>query len=90
MAEVDEKLLVERMNYVVALIKELLATLRQAEVEEEFYPPDHHMHSSHRVADPDPYAGPAPEITPALVPAPADEGGTQSEFDLTNPDHKSP
>ena len=60
----------------------------EPEAEEEFYPPDHHMHSSHRVADPDPYAGPAaapaPEPAPAPVPAAADEGGTQSEFALTS------
>jgi len=56
------------------------------EVEEEFYPPDHHMHSSHRKADPDPYAGPAATPTPA----PAEEGGTQSELDLTSPEQKSP
>jgi hypothetical protein len=57
-----------------------------AEVEEEFYPPDHHMHSSHRQSDPDPRIGPVE----APAPAPADEGGTQSEFDLTNSDRKSP
>jgi sec-independent protein translocase protein TatB len=56
------------------------------EVEEEFYPPDHHMHSSHRQADPDPYAGPAAAPTPE----PAAEGGTQSELDLSSPDQKSP
>lgn len=43
------------------------------EPEEEFYPPDHHLHSSHRT-DPDPRAGLAPET---------DAGGAQAEFDLT-------
>jgi hypothetical protein len=57
--------------------------------EEEFYPPDHHMHSSNRLADPDPYAGPAGTPSPAPTPAPAEEGGTQSEFDLTSRDPKS-
>jgi sec-independent protein translocase protein TatB len=60
------------------------------EAEEEFYPPDHHMHSSHRKPDPDPRLGPDATPAPAAIPAPADEGGTQSEFDLTNSDRKSP
>jgi sec-independent protein translocase protein TatB len=42
------------------------------EVEEEFYPPDHHMHPSNRAPEPDPRAG-----------DPAD--GTQAELDLTTP-----
>jgi|SRR6185503_6016424 sec-independent protein translocase protein TatB len=39
------------------------------EQEEEFYPPDHHMHSSNR----------------AHADAPADESSPQTEFDLTTP-----
>jgi len=48
-------------------------TAATPEPEEEFYPPDHHMHSSHR-AEPDPRAGPASETC---------EDNTQGEFDLT-------
>jgi sec-independent protein translocase protein TatB len=44
-----------------------------AEAEEEFYPPDHHMHPSNRTPEPDPRAG---ETAPA-------EAATQAEFDLT-------
>ena len=47
--------------------------------EEEFYPPDHHMHASQRAAA---ETAPAPE-TPA-APAPADDS-PQGEFDLTTP-----
>ncbi len=42
------------------------------EPEEEFYPPDHHMHPSQREAD-------APEAPPAESP------GAQAELDLTSP-----
>jgi len=41
----------------------------EATPEEDFYPPDHHMHSSQRAA---------PE-------APSGDPGTQSELDLTSP-----
>jgi sec-independent protein translocase protein TatB len=44
-----------------------------AEPEEEFYPPDHHMHSANRAAEP----------------APAADAGSQGEFDLTSSDPKS-
>jgi sec-independent protein translocase protein TatB len=43
----------------------------QASSEEEFYPPDHHMHPSNRASD------------PVAEPEPAD--GAQAEFDLTTP-----
>jgi sec-independent protein translocase protein TatB len=43
-----------------------------AEPEEEFYPPDHHMHPSHRVEPP--------------APAPNEEGGSQGELDLATSD----
>ena len=46
-----------------------------AETEEDFYPPDHHMHPSNRAPDPDPRAG---EAAPA-------ETATQAELDLTTP-----
>ena len=46
------------------------------EPEEDFYPPDHHMHPAQRAAaEPDPRAGPVPA---------ADNGG-QAELDLTTP-----
>ena len=48
------------------------------ETEEDFYPPDHHMHPSNRAHDPDPRTG--------EVPPPADPGaGAQTELDLTSP-----
>lgn len=68
--------------------------------EEEFYPPDHHMHSSHRanapaesapVGEPAPVADAAPaEPAPVATSSP----GGQTEFDLNPPadagDKKSP
>ena len=50
------------------------------EPEEEFYPPDHHMHSSNRgkPVEPDPRAGEAPSAHPAPSP--------QGELDLTTRD----
>jgi len=58
------------------------ATPAAAEPEEEFYPPDHHMHPSHRVPEP----------------APSEGGASQGELDLTSSEsappteaeHKSP
>jgi sec-independent protein translocase protein TatB len=47
------------------------------EPEEEFYPPDHHMHSSNRATA----AGTAP---------PADEPGQQAELDLTTKRDEAP
>lgn len=49
------------------------------EPEEEFYPPDHHMHSSQRAARAAAETQPAGEAA-----APAD-AGAQGEFDLTSP-----
>jgi Tat protein translocase TatB subunit len=49
------------------------------EPEENFYPPDHHMHPTQRgTADSSPYAGPvtAPDTTP--------DAGGQTELDLTS------
>jgi sec-independent protein translocase protein TatB len=46
------------------------------ETEEDFYPPDHHMHPSNRAPEPDPRVGEAP---------PADAGSGQTELDLTSP-----
>jgi sec-independent protein translocase protein TatB len=43
------------------------------EPQEEFYPPDHHMHSSNR----------AKATDPAQVPPSPPEGGQQAELDLT-------
>jgi sec-independent protein translocase protein TatB len=51
-----------------------------AETEENFYPPDHHMHPSNRVPEPDPRAG---EAAPAEV-------ATQAELDLTTPPESGP
>ena len=50
------------------------APVAEAEPEEEFYPPDHHMHPEQRAA-----AEAAPQGT-----------GTQSELDLTNPRDDEP
>jgi sec-independent protein translocase protein TatB len=47
--------------------------------EEEFYPPDHHMHSSHRDA-----VAEVP-VAPADASAPPDAAGGQAEFDLSTP-----
>ena len=63
------------------------AAVAAPEPVEEFYPPDHHMHSSHRVVDPAP-----------PTPLPAEVENSQTEFDLTTrdsstppaPEHKSP
>ena len=55
------------------------------EIEEDFYPPDHHMHPSQRTAEfePDPRTGPVPDPAPAVEPA--EDGSGQSELDLTAP-----
>lgn len=54
-----------------------VATPVPAEPEEEFYPADHHMHSSQRApVEPDPRQGPQ-------VPPSADGAGAQTELDLT-------
>jgi sec-independent protein translocase protein TatB len=56
------------------------AAVTPLETEEDFYPPDHHMHPSNRAQDPDPRTGD--------VPPPVDAGtgaGAQSELDLTSP-----
>ena len=50
------------------------APLAEAETEEEFYPPDHHMHPTQRAAD-------TPVDTPAETPV--DAPAEQAEFDLT-------
>ena len=50
-----------------------------ANVEEEFYPPDHHMHSSHREAAQEPAATDAP-----------DAAGSQGQLDLTTPEAEPP
>jgi sec-independent protein translocase protein TatB len=44
--------------------------------DEDFYPPDHHMHPSNRAPDPDPRVGELP-VAP-------DGDGAQTEFDLTS------
>jgi sec-independent protein translocase protein TatB len=55
----------------------------EPQVEEEFYPPDHHMHPSQRAASPAPGAHPAPP--------PADAApGAQTELDLTAPRGNEP
>ena len=46
----------------------------EPEPEEDFYPPDHHMHPAQRAAAEDP----------------ADSPGTQSEMDLTTPRERDP
>jgi hypothetical protein len=46
------------------------------QTDEDFYPPDHHMHPSNRAHEPDPRAGEAP---------PPAEAGAQAELDLTSP-----
>lgn len=46
------------------------------ETDEDFYPPDHHMHPSNRARDPDPRVGEVP-------PQPA-ANAAQGELDLTN------
>ena len=49
------------------------APVEEVPVEEEFYPPDHHMHPSQREA-----VAPEPESTPETA-------GSQAELDLTAP-----
>jgi len=49
-----------------------------SEPEEEFYPPDHHMHSSHLEE------ASAPSAAPETTPAPDPDNG-QAELDLTSP-----
>jgi len=48
----------------------------EPEPEEDFYPPDHHMHSSHRDA--------APEAATETAPA-SESDNVQAEMDLTTP-----
>src|SRR6187549_1341693 len=73
------------------------------QTEEDFYPPDHHMHPANRLADPDPRVGdvpvaadaaPAPESAgdAAAAPFPPDTQapGAQSELDLTPPRDDAP
>jgi Tat protein translocase TatB subunit len=50
------------------------------EPEEEFYPPDHHMHSSHREAS----DVESPAAAPEVAAAPETAGG-QAELDLSTP-----
>jgi len=52
------------------------------EPEEEFYPPDHHMHSSHRDASAAEADAAAQETPPEAAGA---APGGQAEFDLTTP-----
>ncbi len=47
-----------------------------APMDEDFYPPDHHMHPSNRA--------PEPVVEPEMPPG-AGETGAQSELDLTTP-----
>ena len=58
------------------------STVTPLETEEDFYPPDHHMHPSNRAPDPDPRTGD--------VPPPATGVGAQSELDLTSPPADGP
>jgi sec-independent protein translocase protein TatB len=51
-----------------------------AETEEEFYPPDHHMHSSNRAAE-----TPAGSPEQPAPPASASPSDAQGELDLTSP-----
>ena len=54
-----------------------------ADVPEEFYPPDHHMHSSQREA--------AQEAVATDTPGAANDAGSQQgQLDLTTPAHESP
>jgi sec-independent protein translocase protein TatB len=53
-----------------------------AQTEEDFYPPDHHMHPSNRAHEPDPRTG--------EVPSGAGETGAQTELDLTTPTVDAP
>ena len=55
------------------------AALPAVEPEEEFYPPDHHMHPSQRAAESHTEAS-----GEAHGEAPAESPGTQAELDLTN------
>ena len=59
------------------------------DVEEEFYPPDHHMHPSNRaVSAPDATPGAASADPQATADAPSAEPSRQGELDLTNnPEH---
>jgi sec-independent protein translocase protein TatB len=50
----------------------------EVEVEEEFYPPDHHMHSSHRKAAQEATTAPAESVEPGAT-------NEQHELDLTTP-----
>jgi Tat protein translocase TatB subunit len=52
----------------------------EAEPEEEFYPPDHHMHPAQRVAS----------ETPPQADGESDSAGAQSEMDLTTPHERDP
>jgi sec-independent protein translocase protein TatB len=59
----------------------------EPEPEEEFYPPDHHMHSSHRDAAPEAESQPAATDTAAVsgTDSLSEAGNGQAEMDLTTP-----
>jgi hypothetical protein len=52
------------------------ATAPAPGTDEDFYPPDHHMHPANRAREPDPRVGDLP---------PPVENGGQAELDLTSP-----
>ena len=64
----------------------------EPEPAEEFYPPDHHMHSSHRDAAPEGDSQPAAtETAPVSGTDPLSEAGNgQAEMDLTTPRDEEP
>ncbi len=55
------------------------------EPEEEFYPPDHHMHPSNRAHQAPSDAAPTPAVAPDSAPPDPAAGGAQTELDLTTP-----
>ena len=64
-----------------ATTTEVSAAPAAPEAEEEFYPPDHHMHPSHRMV---PGEETGESGSPQFPhPAPSEEGGSQGELELT-------